>query len=64
MTHTEKDLEVRLKRIEMTISQMQRDIEVLEDLTTKMERYIMQMASNQSLIAEKITKWPYVVIEN
>ena len=34
-----------------------------EELLEEMKRYIFKMATNQAMIAEKVTKWPFVVVE-
>lgn len=55
--------ELKIKELEMAISRLQKQHQETDELLEEMKRYIFKMATNQAMIAEKVTKWPFVVVE-
>jgi predicted nuclease with TOPRIM domain len=59
-----QDSEIKIKKLEMNVAQLQKRVGELEDDVEEMKRYLIKIVSNQSAIGEKIRMWPYVVVSS
>lgn len=57
------DMERRLLRIETSISHCQRELQKHSEKFASYDDMMMKMAINQKLLAERISKWPYITID-
>jgi hypothetical protein len=57
-------LRERIAQLEEAVMSLSADIQNLSSSMKDMQRFIVKMATNQSQLAERVSMWPYVKLEN
>lgn len=59
-----QDSEIKIKKLEMYIAQLEREIVSMQEDIEELKRYMIKVVTHQTTISEKIRLWPYVLVDN
>lgn len=65
MQYIEEELDMtnnRILELEKNIAILQVNMEVLNDQIKETQKFLLKLATNQSEITKRVTKWPYIAV--
>lgn len=65
MQYIEEELDMtnnRILELEKNIAILQVNMEVLNDQIKETQKFLLKLATNQSEITKRVTKWPHIAV--
>lgn len=57
-------IENKIKSLEMNVARLQKSLYDLQIVNEELQRYMMQLVSNQTKLNEKVRNWPFVKVNS